>query len=322
MFQRWTAVAPPLPSENTSENKGRIRGRRQLSRNNFLRPLSGGIISSVPFQSFHLLAQEGHLAKSALLSGFDFLLKAEANANKDGQFYSAFFQLSIGIERLLKLAVVAQHVLENGFVSPTPKELKQDYGHDIFALYKSALAIRERHGLSRFAPETQAVSVLSFLGRFAVHTRYYNLNTLSDRTEKVSPLDEWADVASDLYKSWVSATKAESQALKLMRQLDRIPGNTGWTYQLDRTGHPMTMFDVYWQAHKIKTIHPLVVWIIIQALFPIYAVFSAIGVATHELDLAAGRRVVSIPYLEEFFPFLLADKSTTLRRRRWLSLFE
>jgi len=75
-------------------------------------------------KSFHLLAQEGHLAKSALLSGFDFLLRAEANANKDGQFYAAFFQLSIGIERLLKLVVVAQHMLENNFVSPTPKQLK------------------------------------------------------------------------------------------------------------------------------------------------------------------------------------------------------
>lgn len=273
-------------------------------------------------KSFHLLAQEGHLAKSALLSGFDFLLKAEANANKDGQFYAAFFQLSIGIERLLKLAVVAQHMLENNFVSPSPKELKRDYGHDILALYESALAIYEKHGLPSFTPEKQAVSVLSFLSRFAVHTRYYNLNTLSDRAEKDSPLDEWADVASDLYRGWVSSAKAESQALKLMQQLDRMPGNTGWTYQLDRTGHPMTMFDVYWRAYKIKAVRPLVIWIIIQALYPIYAVFSAIGTATHELDLSAGRSVVSIPYLEEFFPFLLADKSTTLRRRRWLSLFE
>ncbi|WP_350016354.1 hypothetical protein ABNK63_00465 [Rhodanobacter sp. IGA1.0] len=273
-------------------------------------------------KSFHLLAQEGHLAKSALLSGFDFLLRAEANANKDGQFYAAFFQLSIGIERLLKLVVVAQHMLENNFVSPTPKQLKGDYGHDILALYASALSTREKHGLPLYSPEKQAIFVLSFLSNFAVHTRYYNLNTLSDRAKTDSPLDEWADVASDLYKGSVSAGKSESQALKLMQQLDKMPGNTGGTYQLDRTGHPMTVFDVYWRAYKIKAARPLAIWILIQALHPLYAVFDAIGMATHEIDVSTGKQVVSIPYLEEFFPFLLADKPTTLRRKRWLSIFE
>jgi hypothetical protein len=273
-------------------------------------------------KSFHLLAQEGHLAKSALLSGFDFLLKAEANANKDGQFYAAFFQLSIGIERLLKLVVVAQHMLENNFVSPTPKQLKRDYGHDILALHTSALSAREKHGLPLYTPDTHVISVLSFLSNFAVRTRYYNLNTLSDRAQTDGPLDEWADVASDLYKGSVSARKSESQALKLMQQLDQMPGNTGWTYQLDRTGHPMTTFDVYWRAYKINAARPLAVWTIIQALSPMCAVFDAIGMATHAIDVSAGARAVSIPYLDEFFPFLLADRPTTLRRKRWLSIFE
>jgi len=189
-------------------------------------------------------------------------------------------------------------------------------------LYASALSTREKHSLPLYTPEKQAIFVLSFLSNFAVHTRYYNLNTLSDRAKTDSPLDEWADVASDLYKGSVSAGKSESQALKLMQQLDKMPGNTGWTYQLDRTGHPMTVFDVYWRAYKIKAARPLAIWILIQALHPLYAVFDAIGMATHEIDVSTGKQVISIPYLVEFFPFLLADKPTTLRRKRWLSIFE
>ena len=84
---------------------------------------------------FSLLAQEAHLAKNTLLSGFDLLLRANFFQGKDGYFYSAFFHISIGMERILKLAVVTHYMLTNNYQTPTIKQLKKDFGHDIRTLY-------------------------------------------------------------------------------------------------------------------------------------------------------------------------------------------
>lgn len=62
-------------------------------------------------KKFILLAQEAHLTKNTILSGFDLLLKANFFQDKDGYFYSSFFHISIGMERLLKLALHAHEQL-------------------------------------------------------------------------------------------------------------------------------------------------------------------------------------------------------------------
>lgn len=54
---------------------------------------------------FNDLLQECYLTQSSVLSGIEFLIKANLYDNKDGLFYSSFFNLSIGIERFLKNAL-------------------------------------------------------------------------------------------------------------------------------------------------------------------------------------------------------------------------
>jgi len=83
------------------------------------------------YKKFSLLTQEAHLAKNALLSGFDLLLKANFFQDKDGYFYSAFFHISIGMERILKLAVVTDYMLSNNYQTPTIKQLKKDFSQTL-----------------------------------------------------------------------------------------------------------------------------------------------------------------------------------------------
>ena len=81
-------------------------------------------------RKFTLLTQEAHLAKNTLLSGFDLLLKANFFQDKDGYFYSAFFNLSIGMERLLKLDALletpakAKQILSPSYAANTKPPLK------------------------------------------------------------------------------------------------------------------------------------------------------------------------------------------------------
>lgn len=92
-------------------------------------------------KKFTLLAQEAHLAKNTLLSGFDLLLKANFFKNTDGYFYSAFFHLSIGMERILKLAVITHYMLGNDYRSPTVKQLKKNLGMMLVSSIASAKSL-------------------------------------------------------------------------------------------------------------------------------------------------------------------------------------
>src|SRR5215813_7068068 len=130
---------------------------------------------------FTLLAQECHLTRATLLSGFDQLLKANLYEEKDGHFYSAFFNISIGMERLLKLALVTHHMLINDYRTPKISELKNEYGHKIEALYNKATGLiphYPRPGVSKNAPELSQddASIIDFFSEYAIGSRYFNLN--------------------------------------------------------------------------------------------------------------------------------------------------
>lgn len=80
-------------------------------------------------RQFGLLLQEGHLTRSSLMSGFGFLNRADYQEKK-GDYYSAFFQLSIGVERIIKIAYILNFKLENNMRLPTDKELRR-LGHKL-----------------------------------------------------------------------------------------------------------------------------------------------------------------------------------------------
>jgi hypothetical protein len=99
-------------------------------------------------QKFTLLTQEAHLTKNSLLSGFDLLLRANYFQDKDGYFYSSFFHLTIGLERLMKLAVISDYMLKNGYTAPGDRYLRNELGHEIGTMYERmiALSTEYRHG--------------------------------------------------------------------------------------------------------------------------------------------------------------------------------
>lgn len=57
-------------------------------------------------KSFWLLQQEAILANSCILTGFEFMIKGGFDDRNKGHYYTSFFQISIGIERILKLTCV------------------------------------------------------------------------------------------------------------------------------------------------------------------------------------------------------------------------
>jgi hypothetical protein len=272
---------------------------------------------------FTLLTQEAHLTKNTLLSGFDLLLKANFFQDKDGFFYSAFFHLSIGIERMLKLAVVTDHMLKNNYATPTKDQLKNKYGHKINILYDKCLELCAeycRHSKASIKAEFDQ-DMLSFFTKYSVATRYFNLNELCEVQSDRSPLYQWLDIIHSVYEDSTTYKARESAALKLMYRMDREGPMNGFTKYLSERGDPMMVFDILHRQHVVKKSTPLIIWKIIELLKPIHSLLTEMSYAARKFESETQIADFTIPHYEDFFYFLNSSKDSIKRRKRWLDTF-
>ncbi|MWV17580.1 hypothetical protein F3I16_16175 [Pseudomonas sp. L-22-4S-12] len=273
-------------------------------------------------RTFSLLQQEGHLARTSLLSGIDLLLKANLDEKNIGKFYAAFFQLTIGMERILKLVITTNYLLENSYTPPSDKLLRK-YGHHIKEAYIRALDIHNKWAVEKLSPPLSGSIddlILDFLQEFAGHARYYNLSELSNSTPDPGPLGKWYSICCEAADLDIGITRLNKCAEQTMYQMDQL-GIAGYSPTLDFDGHPMTWFDYAWRLHKIKMIAPHMVWRLIQFIEPLYDTLRSI---TYEAGSYEERNNISlqvIPHMYEFFVFALASKSDTLRRKSWVRTF-
>src|SRR4051812_39579658 len=93
----------------------------------------------MPFSHlFFLLQQEGYITRSCICTG---LTEARnANLGEKGRYYTAFFQLAIGVERLAKLALILDHMVSHNLAAPGGKTVRA-YGHDLITLYHAAAKV-------------------------------------------------------------------------------------------------------------------------------------------------------------------------------------
>ena len=84
-------------------------------------------------ETFRLLHQEGYLFRSALTTGLSALCKANSTDPGTDKVYTAFFQLSIGLERLTKTILIVTHMSKNRMNPPQPQFIKS-LGHNLVKL--------------------------------------------------------------------------------------------------------------------------------------------------------------------------------------------
>jgi len=273
---------------------------------------------------FTLLAQEAHLTKNTLLSGFDLLLKANFFQDKEGYFYSSFFHISIGMERLLKLAVITHYMLTNRYATPTVRQLKNEFGHDVKTLYGECAKLMptyhpERTKQPTLAPEDEGL--IDFFTEYATNSRYFNLNEVCEAKLNRSPLDQWPDIARSIYEHHTPHQVRQKCTMDLLYGMDKKGVPNGFTMNLDESGHPMMVFDCMHRQYVIEKSAPLVIWRLVEILRPIHLLLESMACQAREYEVAQGHKSMIIPHYEDFFYFLLADKSAIKRRKRWLEIF-
>lgn len=132
-----------------------------------------------------LLANEAALTSSLLGNGLNALRKADLY-NK-GLYYQAFFSISIGIERLLKIIVITQFRCEHNGEFPTDINLRE-FGHDIIKLYEYTGIKLDKNSIY--------YNIISFLNDFAKKSRYYNIDSMMNKNIRYDdPLNEWYTIS-------------------------------------------------------------------------------------------------------------------------------
>ena len=85
---------------------------------------------------WHAIGRETALVRHLIGSGVTALGRANY-ADKKGEYYTAFFGLSVGLERLAKLILVADYVISNSGQMPEERVVRR-FGHKLVELMQAA----------------------------------------------------------------------------------------------------------------------------------------------------------------------------------------
>jgi len=93
--------------------------------------------------AWHAMHREANLVSQLIGVGVTALGKA-TYASGMGEYYTAFFGLSIGIERLSKLVLIANHVLRSNGQLPDKTTVRQ-FGHNLVKLLDEVERVADSH---------------------------------------------------------------------------------------------------------------------------------------------------------------------------------
>jgi len=144
------------------------------------------------------LQREAQLAGEQIAVGVTVL--GRANHAQTGLYAQALFGLSIGLERLGKLIVIADHAIESNGQFPTDTHLRR-VGHDLSKLFPRCEKIGKRLDSNRaYAPrpvDPIHQGIERALSEFATTSRYYNLNHIAGAAgQQTDPIALWWEIVA------------------------------------------------------------------------------------------------------------------------------
>jgi hypothetical protein len=128
---------------------------------------------------WHALGREAQLAAELIAGGVTAL--GSASHACQGLYTQAFFGLAMGIERLAKLIIVADHAITHDGRFPDNQTLR-DFGHSLARLLDTCEPVIAKYpskdGWTRRPREAIHQGIILTLDEFATLSRYYNLDLL------------------------------------------------------------------------------------------------------------------------------------------------
>jgi len=266
--------------------------------------------------SFVLLQQEGFLVRSCLSTGLTALRNASPQTKE--HYYTAFFQLSVGFERLMKLILILDHMAEHALTPPARNMLKA-WGHDLAALLRHLCSRPFRFSndlVQMMKAGSLELEVVEFLTGFGNSARYYNLDALSSGQPHGDPLSRWDHIAQRILAEDVG-NKYQDRARRSSAALAAALKDFTLFRGFDLERKPISLE----QALPLERLH--------QMAAP-YAVLRLMGILAHlkamlgessdraqKVNHAMPSTGAVIPNMVEFLDFVTDERQAVLRKKRW-----
>ena len=270
--------------------------------------------------TWYLLEQEGLLAQACLCNGLTALRRANLGGKK-GLFYSAFFELSIGFERTLKLVLILDHMARHRLVPPDSMTV-ENYGHKLLSLFDATKTVCATHrvtALDGLQTDSLPIAILGFLDNFA-HPggRYSNINKLTGHKHQsmADPLVQWGEIADRIIHE--HATPRERQCAELNGQITSAAlGDAAASLISDMDRRQMDVIPLFTRASELD----------VAAKHAIYALVILIAALRDAIDTLCSSAwaanppnasgVADVPDMKEFFQFAWPNRPYVMRKRRW-----
>ncbi|WP_429956070.1 hypothetical protein ACQW08_04400 [Gluconobacter japonicus] len=192
------------------------------------------------------LHREASLVSQILGSGASALSRASYGSGF-GEYYTAFFGLSVGIERLAKLILVANYALENNGALPGQSVVRK-YGHKLKELIAQVDMIAEKRGITvpHIGPgQPICTAVINCLDAFldASKGRYANFEAIGNPL--FDPADEpvnkwWTEVVEPILNNHYRGKKREAVVKRRAAQFGAMPDCNMFVLFTDETGNVMS----------------------------------------------------------------------------------
>ncbi|MCR4705925.1 MAG: hypothetical protein K5641_07665 [Lachnospiraceae bacterium] len=244
------------------------------------------------------MLEECELTSALLKSGLHSLRRA--GMGEKGIYYRAFFELSIAIERVLKIIIIMRYRRENEGAFPTVNA-ENVVGHKLIELWRKA-GIKELTGIHQ--------KILVFLDEFAGYTRYYNLDYIFEKQGKNknhgSVLSEWKGI-----QELISKKHGEKRYLHKEEMSDMLAQNCKVLFY-GMEGDALTqidyLLDVAANADYIQGYSVLYVFEIIKEL--------------REKICELEKHGYYMPVVSEFFSYYTNHRTNSEIRRKkdWLGI--
>jgi len=265
---------------------------------------------------FFQLSQEAYIIRSCICTGLTEL--RNSNINEKGRYYTAFFQLSIALERLAKLALIIDYMLSNNLAAPGKNTVKQ-YGHDISQLYVCVeqIAVARNYGIANQNSSSEFKNrILDFLSNFAKSTRYANLDALASGKQIRLPIFEWSEILREIIEKEVSGRKRK----KIMDQstaLAEVMEKTSYVVGHDLQNNPLSMQGILSQPRLLSEGAKYAVWYMLLLIAPLTKLICYLATDATELSIKKNGSVATIPEMSDFFGIFWNERTLVLRKKKW-----
>lgn len=270
--------------------------------------------------TWFLLEQEGLLAQACLCNGLTELRRANLG-DKKGLFYSAFFELSIGFERVLKLVLILDHMANNKLAPPSSTYI-EGFRHDLIRLFDATKTVCTARGLTfldEYPPDSLSIRILDFLDRFAdTGGRYSNINKLTGHKHQAvdDPIVKWGEIASQIMQT--QATPRERQRAQLNGLVASIAFDGAAASLIsDLNQQPMDVAPLHVRASELDTAAKHAIYALVTLIAALREVLDSLCSSAWTANPPGNSGLADVPDMKEFFQFAWADRQYVMRKRQW-----